>query len=473
MNKQRMNRIKWMDTFRTSLSLLLCMLIFNVSGQAQSSSSKKAVAKKAPNIILILSDDLGLGDISAYYGRYKTPNIDRLAQEGIRFSNYYSASPICSPSRAGILTGQQPAKLHFTTFLNTKADNKRKKQVDFLDPEVITIADLLKSKGYATAHFGKWHMGGGRDVTNAPNFDQYGFDEWSSTYESPDPDPALTATNWIWSDQDSIKRWNRTAYFVDKTLAFLKNNPDKPCYINLWTDDVHTPWVAGDDEVGRYPGKPQEEKSFQAVLQQFDAQIGRLMKGLKDLGIDENTIVIFTSDNGPMPNFRQDRSAGFRGSKLSLYEGGIRLPFIIRYPGVIKQGVVDSVSICSALDYLPTFSAIADVELKDTKQFDGENRMEVWFGKADGKRKPLIWEYGRDDTTAYNLPKNNNRSPAMAIRDQQWKFLMNQNQTKLELYDLSKDQLEKVNLIDQYPQLVKEYQQQLLNWWGKLPVFRN
>ncbi|MFZ4261579.1 sulfatase [Sphingobacterium sp. HJSM2_6] len=454
-------------------NLVLITALITSIGFAQTGKSNKHDSNKKPNIILILSDDLGLGDISAYHGKYATPHIDQLAREGIRFTNYYSASPICSPSRAGILTGIQPAKLHFTTFLNTKAENKKKKQVDFLNPELTTIADLLKSKGYATAHFGKWHMGGGRDVLNAPNFDQYGFDEWASTYESPDPDPLLTKTNWIWSDQDSIKRWNRTAYFVDKTLAFLKKNPDKPCYINLWTDDVHTPWVAGDDEVGRYPGKPQDEKSFQAVLQQFDVQIGRLIQGLKELGMDENTIVIFTSDNGPMPNFRQDRSAGFRGSKLSLYEGGIRLPFIVRYPEKIKPGTIDSVSIISALDYLPTFASIAEVASQRLPNHDGQNMKQVWYGKPTKRELPLIWEYGRNDTTAYNLPKNKNKSPAMAIRDKNWKFLMNQDQSGIELYDLSKDREETINLLTRKPDLVKKYQKILLEWWNKLPDFPN
>ena len=198
------------------LTTLLCAWIFNLFAQDN----------KKPLYAFLIADDLGLGDLSSYYHKYQTPNLDKIGQDGIKFTNYYSASPICSPSRAGLLTGQQPAKLHFTTFLNTREDNRRKNQVDYLDPQVQTMAKVLKSNGYKTAHFGKWHLGGGRDVNDAPNFDQYGFDSWSGTYESPDPDPAITATDWIWSDQDSIKRWNRTRYFVDKALNFLKENKD-------------------------------------------------------------------------------------------------------------------------------------------------------------------------------------------------------------------------------------------------------
>jgi len=444
-------------SFKYILSIFFSLWLLNLHSQNL----------KKPNIILILSDDLGIGDLSAYYNKYETPNLDKIGKEGVKFTNYYSASPICSPSRAGLLTGQQPVKLHFTTFLNTREDNKKKNQVDYLDPNVQTMADVLKSNGYKTAHFGKWHLGGGRDVTDAPNFDQYGFDAWSGTYESPDPDPAITATDWIWSDQDSIKRWNRTKYFVDKTLNFLKENADKPCFVNVWTDDVHTPWVAGDDENGKYPGKPQEEKSFQNVLKEYDKQIGRLMEGLKALGIDDNTIVIFISDNGPLPNFRQDRSAGYRGSKLSLYEGGIRLPLLIRWPAKIKSGQIDSTTIVSALDFLPSIAKITNAKIAQPKVLDGEDLSKAWLGKSKLRKHPIIWEYGRNDTTAFSFPKKSNKSPALAIRDADWKFLMNSDKSNMELYNLKNDPTESINLADKHKDLIDKYSGILSEWWAR------
>src|SRR5690606_11618431 len=165
-----------------------------------------------------------------------------------------------------------------------------------------------------------------------------------------------------------------TAYFVDKTLAFLKDNKNKPCYINLWTDDVHTPWIVGYGEQEDIPRKPQSEKHFEEVLTELDKQLGRLMEGLKELGIDEHTIVIFTSDNGPLPNFRQERSAGLRGSKLSLYEGGLNMPFIVRWPAKIKQHGIDSTSVISALDLLPSFAQLARVNSSNSEIFYGEDR---------------------------------------------------------------------------------------------------
>ncbi|MFT4204225.1 MAG: sulfatase-like hydrolase/transferase [Chitinophagaceae bacterium] len=442
---------------------LFCVLCVTVQAQR--------VSKNKPTIRLILTDDMGYGDISSFNGRYQTPNIDKIAAEGLRLTNYYSAAPICSPSRVGLLTGMFPARWNFTTFLHTRAANRKAQQVDYLDTHAPSIARVLKEQGYATAHFGKWHMGGGRDVTDAPNFDQYGFDAWSSTYESPDADPLLTATNWIWSDKDSIKRWDRTAYFVDKTLAFLKQNKGKPCYVNLWPDDVHTPWVAGDDKMGRYPGGPNEEKSFVAVLKEYDRQMGRLMQGLKELGIDSNTLVVFTSDNGPLPNFRHDRSAAFRGSKLSLYEGGIRMPFIVRWPGKIDAGVVDSVSVVAATDLFQTFAKIAGARLPDHyRQDDGEDKEAVLLGKKSSRTKILYWEYGRN-SYAFNYPKGTDKSPSLALRDKNWKFLVNADGTDAELYNLETDPEEKQNVADGHHRLVDTYKKKLLSWWESLPPY--
>jgi len=320
-----MNKIKFSFFF---------VILFSSIVNAQTKKSN-AIAK--PNIIFILTDDMGFGDISCFNGTYKTPNIDRIAAEGRRFTNYYSASPICSPSRVGFLTGMAPAKFDFTTFLATRKKNKDCEQADFLRSDAPSIARVLHVAGYATAHFGKWHMGGGRDVHDAPSIKEYGFDEYNSTWESPDPDPLLTDSNWIWSSTDSIKRWNRTAYFVDKTLQFLKKHKGQACYVDLWPDDVHTPWVPGDGEVRHYPAGAREELSFLEVLKEYDHQLGRLLQGIKELGIDENTIIVFTSDNGPLPNFRHDRSAYMRGSKLSLYDGGTKMPFFIRWPHQVDR----------------------------------------------------------------------------------------------------------------------------------------
>jgi arylsulfatase A-like enzyme len=426
--------------------------------------------KLKPNIILILTDDMGIGDIGCYGGKLTpTPNIDRLATEGIQFTQYYSASPISSPSRTGLLTGMYPSKWNITSYLQTRKGNRECEQADFLSSKAPSVAMALKNSGYATGHFGKWHMGGGRDVKDAPGIREYGFDEYSSTWESPDPDPLLTSTNWIWAGSDSIKRWNRTAWFVDRTLDFLKRHKAQPCFINLWPDDVHTPWVPGQERLGLYPKGTQEEMDLRDVLAEYDRQIGRLMDGLKKLGIDDNTLVIFTSDNGALPAFNGSRSGGFRGSKLSLYEGGIRMPFIVRWPATGIKGKKDDKSVLSAIDMFPTFCRLAGIKIPEGLWPDGKDKSSVLLGKPSGEKRTLFWEYGRNNTS-FVYPDGKDRSPNLAIREGKWKLLMNSDGSDIQLYDLEKDKSESNNVEKNNTEVTKRMKEKLTEWRRALPA---
>lgn len=430
-------------------------------------------AQEKPNIIVILTDDMGYGDISAFNSEYmKTPNVDRIAEQGTKFTQYYTAAPICSPSRVGVLTGMYPANWNFTTFLNDRKSNLEAEQANYLNTEAPSIASIFKEAGYATGHFGKWHMGGGRDVQNAPGFENYGFDEHVSTYESPDPDPLITATDWIWSPEDSIKRWDRTRYFVDKTLAFLKKNKGKkPSFINLWPDDMHTPWVPEVQEryTGKFPMNPREEKAFTMVLEEYDRQMGRLLDGIKEMGIEDNTIIIFTSDNGPLPSFRGSRAAGLRGTKLSLYEGGIRMPFIIKWPGHVPAGETNSTTVISATDLLPSLAAMADVELPANYKGDGEDVHSAFLGKKITREGDIFWEYGRNPY-AFNYPKGRDKSPNLAIRSGKWKLLVDYHENNVELYDMEKDKFETKNVAKDHPDIVKELKTKLVTWRMYMPT---
>jgi len=428
-------------------------------------------AAEKPNIIIILTDDMGYSDVGCFGGNFvPTPSIDRLAKSGMKLTHYYSAAPICSPSRTGLLTGMYPARWNFSTYLDNKKHNRNAEQADYLDPHAPSMARFFKNAGYVTGHFGKWHMGGGRDVTNAPGFENYGFDEHNSTYESPDPDPLITATNWIWSDKDSIKRWDRTKYFVDRTLDFMKRHKGQPCFVNLWPDDMHTPWVPRTETeyTGKFPMNPEEEAAFKLVLKEYDMQIGRLLDGLKSMGLDKNTIVIFTSDNGPLPSFRGSRAAGLRGSKLSLYEGGIRMPFIISWPGHVPAGTTDETSVVSATDLLPSLSNIAAVNLPANYEGDGKDRSKVFFGKASARNMDLYWEYGRNNI-AFKYPKERDKSPNLAIRSGEWKLLMNSDGTDVQLYNIPKDKNEATDVAATQPEVVKELKDKLNKWWASLP----
>ena len=418
-----------------------------------------------PHIVIIYTDDMGIGDLSCYNsGWVETPNIDKLASQGLKFNHYYTSSPVSSPSRVGLTTGMYPTEWGINTFLNTRKGNTNCEQYDYLDSSAPTIAKSLKETGYATAHIGKWHMGGGRDVDDAPQITKYGFDEYVTTYEGPDPDPLITASNWIWSEQDSIQRWDRTAYFVDRALDFLGRHTDQPCFINLWPDDMHDPWIP---EAKYYTDKKSwvSKQNFVAVLKEYDRQIGRLMEGLEKLGIRENTLVIFTSDNGALPTFDEVRVGGRRGSKISLYEGGVNMPFIISWPARIKQGEIEGESVVSAVDIFPSLCAITGAKQPKGYAYSGEDMSRALLGVKVQKRKnDMMWDFGRN--RFFNKPpKLHHQSPHLAIRRGDWKLLVNSDGSGLELYDIKKDPNETTNRADRYPALSSELSKKVIDWY--------
>jgi arylsulfatase A-like enzyme len=451
-------------TFTLIITAIFCGLLSASPVRAQDGAQR-------PNIIFLLSDDMGPGDLGCFGGYLTpTPRIDRLAKEGTRFTQYYSAAPICSASRAGLITGMFPARLRINSYLQTKAGNRGCEQADFLDPASPSLPRLLKAAGYATAHFGKWHLGGGRDVKDAPRFAAYGYDENASTYESPEPDPNITATNWIWSPKDKVKRWQRTGYFVDKTLDFAKRQKaaGKPFFINLWPDDIHTPWVPSADAP-----KGDTRKNLHGVMLEYDKQVGRLMDGLHDLGLDDNTLVIFTSDNGALPTFKGARSGGFRGSKLSLYEGGVRMPFIVRWPGHVAAGRTDETDVLSGTDMLPTLCAIAgaDVPAEVKSKLNGQDVSRAIFEKGAIVRKaPLFFEYGRVGSKTFAYPRDpNDHSPHLAVREGKWKLLVNPDGSDAQLYDVVTDRSEGINVATEHADVTKKLADEVIAWKKTLP----
>lgn len=446
--------------FRRSMKLLLIL------GSILGALLRTAVAAEPsakPNIVFILADDLGSGDIGCYGGTIApTPNIDRLAREGTRFTRYYSASPICSPSRCGLITGQFPSRWKITSFLQTRSGNRECEQADFLDPKAPSLPRVLKATGYATAHIGKWHLGGGRDVVDPPKFAAYGYDLGLGTYESPEPAAPLGLKTTPWGPEEKrepqqVPRHDRTRWMVDQTVAFLKTNSSKPCFVNLWFDDTHTPWVPKQAEEGR------DRRNLAAVIVEMDKQIGRLMDAMST-----NTLVIFASDNGALPTFKRERNVGLRGSKLSLYEGGIRLPFIVRWPGRVLAGRTNDTTVLHAVDMLPTLSAIAGAALPAESNCDGENLEAALLGKPSVRTKPLFWEYGRNETS-FKYPAAPERSPNVAMLNGNWKLLINADGSGVELYDLSVDPNEAKNLASIHADLTAKMKASALAWRKSLP----
>jgi arylsulfatase A-like enzyme len=426
-----------------------------------------------PNIVIILADDLGPGDLGGAVA--PTPNLDRMAREGTRFGRYYAAAPICSPSRCGLLTGQFPARWRITSYLQTRAGNRACGQADFLDPAAPSLPRALKAAGYATAHIGKWHLGGGRDVVDPPRFAAYGYDLGLGTYESPEPHPDLTARDWIWSAADPAKRWDRTRWMTDRTLDFLRSHADQPCFVNLWLDDPHTPWVpsAEDQQAtpdGRANGKADTPARLKGVMVELDKQVGRLLDALRERKGDRPTIVLFLSDNGPLPPLPdQKRTVGLKGSKLSLYEGGIRLPFIAWSPGLIPAGRSDETTVLAAVDLFPTLCRLAGTPMPPGYASDGEDRSEALLGTASPTRiRPLFWEYGRNDE-AFGYPAKRNRSPNLAVRDGDWKLLVNADGTHAELYNVARDPNETTDRATVEADLARKLTDAALAWRRALP----
>jgi arylsulfatase A-like enzyme len=455
------------------MSRNLGLIILVVALAALAPGAASGIEDRRPNVIVILADDLGPGDLSCYGGPIPTPHLDRMAAEGIRFTRYYSAAPICSPSRCGLLTGQFPARWRITSYLQTRAGNRACGQDDFLDPNAPSLPRAFKAAGYWTVHVGKWHLGGGRDVKAPPRFAAYGYDVGLGTWESPEPQPTLTARDWIWSADDRVKRWIRTAWMCGAALGSRPTDPDRPSFVNLWLDDPHTPWVpsADDQKVGKdgaATGKGDTKERLRRVMVQLDRQVGQLLDALRAERAGRPTIVLFLSDNGPLPSFDRERTVGLRGSKLSLYEGGIRLPFIAWGPGIIPAKLTNDATRLAAVDLLPTLCRLCGADLPAGYEADGEDMSPALLGKFPRRTRPLFWEYGRNDRS-FAYPRGDDRSPNLAVLDGDWKMLVNDDGRGPELYHLADDPKEARNRITDEPIVARRLQGAVLNWRKSMP----
>jgi len=466
--------------FALAFSVSFAVLAGN--GLAQTTATESA---RKPNVIMVFTDDMGYGDISSFADtplKVKTPNIDRLAKEGMKFTQYYVNSPICSPSRAAVLSGMFAPETGITSFLHEREENYTADQNDYMDPAIAHLPKSFDAAGYATAHIGKWHLGGGRDVDNAPSIGEYGYDEFYSTWESPDRDPKLGTTMPPWNkkkDPGQVDRWDRTRYMVDKTLDFMKRHEGEPAFITLWPDDLHTPFWPSPEMVEKYKGEAgafDPIENFYGVLEEYDRQIGRLLDGLKAQGMEENTIIFFTGDNGPAPHYDHTRTNGMRGMKISLYEGGIRQPFLIRWPGHIPAGSENNETVLTSIDLLPTLTALAGIEITPAAngKMDGEDLSQAMLGARVKRKGTLYWEHGRrneDGTPRKGIPlaKNENRSPNLAIREGEMKLLINDDGTSPMLYNVKQDPKESKDLAGEQKETVETLKAKVLDWQKSLP----
>ena len=420
-----------------------------------------------PNIIFIFADDWGWGDLSCHGHPYlKTPNLDRLAREGTDFQRFTVASGVCSPSRAAVMTGQFPARYSIDGHFAWPKNNAERNMPDWLATSAPTLPRVLANAGYATAHFGKWHLGNDM-IPDSPTPAAYGYDEYGAFNCSGEQMPV---------HEDA----RHAIAFIEKNAA-----AKKPFFINLWMHEPHTPFHTVPKYEWRFRDmKSREDQIYASVISHADDRIGEVLAALDRLKLTENTLVIFSSDNGPARATKPTTldlhydtatgagwgiaaskgiTAGRKGYKAALFEGGINVPFIARWPGKIPSGKLDNTSLISAVDLLPTFCELAGVTPPEGYVPDGVNQVDVLKGKASAVRtKPLFWKMGGDKNSAFHWAN-------YAVVDRQWKLLTTADAKRVELYDIAADALETRDVATEKPEVVKELIAKLERWKSTLP----
>lgn len=430
------------------------------------------VAQDKPNVVFVFADDLGWGDLACYGHPYaKTPALDKLASEGLRFDRFYVSGVTCCPSRTGIMTSVHPAR--YPKYMSGHGFAGK-----------TTVTELFKENGYTTGHFGKWHIG--PDTKKKPVQDgTYGIGEIEIIGGNNKSDAG------------------RDVDLFDAAIEFIEKNKDHPFYVNIWGHISHYAVDPVSSLVENFEDVSVKRSDFGSHMQKqfndceriggdieksmrnylgdvysLDLQVAKLMKKLDELGLADNTIVVFSSDHGPAPvivgggelkekykrigentNVMPSQNmlgyaGGLRGGKHNQYEGGIRSPLIVRWPGKVPANVVDSKTVVSGLDYLPTLCNLVGISY-DEDQFEGKNMANVWKGVPEKRNEALFWR-----------PSASNPPAAMLKGD--WK--MHKFRNEYVLYDLSVDELESKDVAEKYPAVFEEMKEELDAWIGTLPT---
>ena len=450
------------------LSLTLCGII-SCKKQIEHQSAEKKTQTKT-NIVFIFADDWGWGDLSAHGHPYiKTPNIDRLASEGTDFHRFTVASGVCSPSRTAVMTGQFPARHNIDAHFAWVEDNAKRNMPDWMDYETTLLPKLLQENGYATAHFGKWHLSNNM-VVDSPTPKEYGYDTYGAFNCSGEQMP----------------------YYEDAehTTAFMKQaqKDNKPFFINMWIHEPHTPHHVIPKYQWNFEDLEEKDNIYASVISHADDRIGKVLDALDDMGLTDNTLVVFSSDNGPARTAEATElrtyldtatgvgyntaaskgvTGGRKGYKATLFEGGIGVPFIARWPNKIKAGVIDAVSLMSAVDILPTFCDVAGVALPENYQSDGMSQVTTLQGKEYTSRtKPLFWKM--DGSWPINQKKPNHWVSYTIVKDT-WKLVANTDLSYVELYDIASDVYEKKDVKEEQKEVVQNLIIEIEKWQKTLP----
>jgi arylsulfatase A len=418
-------------------------------------------SNQKPNIVFILADDLGWADVGCYGNKFnETSHIDKLASQGMRFTDAYAACPVCSPTRASILSGQYPARIGLTDFIQGHWRPFEKLRVpinktQYLPLEKVTFAESLKKAGYQSAAFGKWHLGGEDFFPEKQGFDSSLVSAgWGHFFPTVKTIPPIEVEEGSYLSE----------VLTDQAEKFIEENKNKPFCLYLSHFAVHIPLEAKEKLINKYREKPKPEGGinhpvYAAMVEHVDQSVGRIIQKLDDLNLGSNTVVFFFSDNGGLHQ-RYDGEGDIvtsnfplRAEKGTLYEGGIREPLIVRWPGFVEPGSVCRTPV-SSVDFYPTFLEITNTEKDPAYPLDGESIIPLLKQNGQLKRLNLYWHY----------PHYHHSTPAGAIRSGEWKLLEFFEDGKLELYNLTEDIGEHNNLAKEMPEKAQDLKKKLEVW---------
>ena len=433
--------------------------------------------ERRPNVIVIVADDLGWADLACYGSRYhETPSLDRLAREGVRFTQGYAACPVCSPTRAALLTGKYPARLHLTDWLPGRPDMSAQRLLrppfrQELPLEESTLAELLHAAGYATASIGKWHLGGAGFEPQ-----KQGFDLNVAGDAAGSPRSYFAPFERDGKFMPALEQAPAGEYLTDRLTAeaekFIDQNRDRPFFLYLPHYAVHTPLSAKKELILKYeakpkPALPQNNPIYAAMLESLDQSVGRVLARLDELKLADRTVVIFTSDNGGLatiegPNTPATSNAPLREGKGYLYEGGLRVPLLVKWPGSRRAGTVCETPACS-IDVVPTIAEICGLTVSTA--IDGVSLVPVLRQAGDPsispvQRRALFWHYPH-----YS---NQGGRPGGAIRNGDDKLIEFYETGRLELFNLKTDAGESTNLAEKFPEKTADLAAQLRAWRSKV-----
>jgi len=426
-----------------------------------------------PNVVFIYADDLGFGDLACHgHPRIQTPNLDRMAKEGTDFWSFTVVNPVCSPSRTGIVTGQFPSRWGVHQHFASHEQNMARNMPDWLDPKAPLLPRVIKEAGYKTAHFGKWHLSGG-NIEGAPLPAAYGYDD-AAVWTGPGAH-VFDGLKYEFASGEASAHDTHAASWIsvaatDHALRFIREAKGAPFYLNLWLHETHHLVSATEDDKKHYPDVPEPQRTYYAAVSRADRQVGRVLDVLDELGIAKDTLVMFSSDNGPENSHAQPgqkfyhsqgSTGGLRGRKRSLLMGGVNVAFLARWPGVVPAGRVDKETALAAVDVFPTVLAATGVKTPEGYISDGESMLPAFKGEKQARTKPVFWWWqgghsGED-------------WPAFAMREGSHVLILDETKQRAELFDVIANRFQTNNLATAEPERVKRMTTAIEEWFATLP----